>query len=148
MKCHTTNYFNTFIIVADDCPATKGEIPPGTGLKDTVAGIQYDLISKNPYRFTSDEVLLRVYMKRNSIGDENHAGAKELFFSKGQACFRSSPLTKRYGWGIHFNDEGKMALYGSETEPYGKLAGDPNLTALKALRLKSSDLDIVPRSVM
>ncbi|HOW31595.1 MAG TPA: DUF6157 family protein, partial [Bacteroidales bacterium] len=98
--------------------------------------IQYDLISKNPYRFTSDEVLLRVYMKRNSIGDENHAGAKELFFSKGQACFRSSPLTKRYGWGIHFNDEGKMALYGSETEPYGKLAGDPNLTALKALRSK------------
>lgn len=28
MKCNTTNYFNTFILIADDYPANKGEVSP------------------------------------------------------------------------------------------------------------------------
>ncbi|SFC26080.1 hypothetical protein SAMN05421747_10755 [Parapedobacter composti] len=28
MKAHTTNYTNTFIAVADDCPVEKGEVAP------------------------------------------------------------------------------------------------------------------------
>jgi len=28
MKTHSTNYFNTFIQVAEDCPAQRGEAPP------------------------------------------------------------------------------------------------------------------------
>lgn len=27
-KLHTTNYYNTLIEIADDCPARAGEIPP------------------------------------------------------------------------------------------------------------------------
>ncbi|HWV72688.1 MAG TPA: DUF6157 family protein [Pseudosphingobacterium sp.] len=27
MKTHTTNYFDTFIQVAEDCPVASGEVP-------------------------------------------------------------------------------------------------------------------------
>ena len=33
MKQHTTNYHNTFIEIAEDCPATQSEVPPLKGKK-------------------------------------------------------------------------------------------------------------------
>lgn len=61
---------------------------------------------------------------------------KTKFFSKGQACFRASPLTKRYGWGVHSNAEGKIALYAVGSEEYQKLSEDQALKHLKAMRSK------------
>lgn len=55
-------------------------------------------------------------LKQNELKIET-----ELFLSKGQPCFRSSLLKKRYGWGIHSNEEGKVALFGVETDEYKKL---------------------------
>jgi Family of unknown function (DUF6157) len=46
MKTHSTNYLNTFIEVADDCPASIGEIPPTKGDNKTVANIQFEMINK------------------------------------------------------------------------------------------------------
>ena len=40
--------------------------------------------------------------------------ARKQFFSKGQPCFRASPLTKQLGWGVHCDKNGKVALYGIE----------------------------------
>ena len=54
-KIHTTNYFNTFIEVADDCISNIGLIPPQKGDTQSIANFQFDLISKNPYTFTSDD---------------------------------------------------------------------------------------------
>lgn len=47
MKVHTTNYFDTFIEVADDTKAIFGTQPESKN-KKTVAEMQYELISKNP----------------------------------------------------------------------------------------------------
>jgi hypothetical protein len=138
MKVHTTNYFNTLIEVAADCPATAGEIPPekpGTG---SIARIQFDTISRHPYRFTSDDVLLKVYAERNELPTEQHEEAKTALFSKGQACLRASPLARRYGWGIHHNEEGKIALFGVETDEYKNLLKDKNLELVKAMRSKKA----------
>ena len=134
MKVHTTNYTNTFIEVAEDCPALSGEAPPSKGDAKTVAGIQYELLHNHPYQYTSDDVLFRVYALKNDLTESELAAAREGFFSKGQPCFRASPLTKRYGWGVHCDKEGKIALYGRETEAYRKLAGDNNLKVLKAMK--------------
>src|SRR5690554_2712647 len=111
MKTHTTNYFDTFIEVAGDTKVTQGTIPP---LKDkkTVARMQYELISDNPYKYSSDDVLFRLFAEKNNIPENELRQAREQFFSKGQACFRASPLPKNYGFGIHSNEEGKIALYG------------------------------------
>ena len=134
MKIHTTDYQHTFIKIADDCPATSGEIPPKKGYTKTVANIQFDILSKSPYQFTSDEVLFQVYAERNDLTKSELKEAREKFFSKGQPCFRASPLTKRYGWGVHCDGDGKTAIYGCETSEYKKLAKDHNIKIIKAMK--------------
>lgn len=135
MKIHTTNYTNTFIEIAEDCPAKTGQIPPIKN-KKTIANIQYEIISRNPYKFTSDEILFQVYAERNDLPKSEYESARKELFSKSQACLRSSPLAKRYGWGLHFNNEGKIALFGVETDKYENFANDENLKNLKAMRSK------------
>jgi hypothetical protein len=138
MKIHTTNYFNTFVEVSDDCPAGRGTIPPINDKSKSIANIQFDLISKNPYKLNSDDVLFQVYASRNDLTEYEFESEKKIFFSKGQACFRSSPLTKRYGWGIHCNELGKIALFGVETKEYQKFLSDVSVKKVKAMRSKKA----------
>lgn len=130
----TTNYFNTLIEIAEDCPAAIGEIPPVKGNKKSIANLQFEMLYQNPYVFNSDDVLFAVFAARNEIPSEKLAEQRELFFSKGQPCLRSSPLTKRYGWGIHSNEEGKIAMYGVESEEYQRLVADESVSKKKAMR--------------
>lgn len=134
MKTHTTNYSDTFIVIAEDCPATIGETPPTKAEAKSVAKIQYDLVSKNPYKYTSDDVLFQVYADRNDLSKREFKEAREKFFSKGQPCFRASPLTKRYGWGVHSDKDGRIAIYGCETAAYKTFSKDKNLKIVKAMR--------------
>lgn len=134
---HTTNYFNTFIEKAEDCPVASGEIPPKKGGKETAASIQFDMIVSNPYTFTSDDVIFRVFAEKQNIkGKSQLAVEREKFYSKGQPCMRSSPLTKRYGWGIHNNAEGKVAIYPSGSAEYEKFKKDKSIAHVKAMRSK------------
>ncbi|MDD8018050.1 MAG: DUF6157 family protein [Bacteroidota bacterium] len=136
MKTYSTNYKNTFIEIADDCPVKGAEVPPQKEGEKTAAIIQFEMIKRNPYKFTSDDIFFSVYSIKNKIPTKDKAKEKEKFFSKGQPCFRGSPLTKRYGWGVHSNAEGKIAIYEVESAEYKKLSKDKNLTHLKALRSK------------
>lgn len=134
MKTHTTNYFDTFIEIAADCPLEKGEVPPVKGDKKTAANIQFEMIIKNPYKYTSDDVLFQVFADKNDLTEAEYEEARKQFFSKGQACLRASPLTKRYGWGVHSNHEGKVAIYASDTPEYERFVNDKGLTVVKAMR--------------
>ncbi len=121
-------------MVADDCPAAAGEVPPMKGDKKSVANIQFEMIQNHPYQFTSDDVVFQVYAERNDLTEGERNEAREIFFSKGQPCLRASPLTKRYGWGIHHDAHGKIALYGCEGEAYEKFASNKNLKIVKAMK--------------
>ena len=134
MKVQTTNYENTFIQIADDCPVAFGEIPPVKENTISIANMQFDILCKNPYKYTSDDILFQVYADRNDLTKAEYKKAREQFFSKGQPCFRASPLTKRYGWGVHSDKDGKIAIYGCETKEYEKLSKDKNLTIVKAMK--------------
>ena len=134
MKQHTTNYFNTFISVAEDCPATTGEAPLNKAGKPTIAAMQLEMIKSHPYQFTSDDVIFEVFATRNQIPEEDQSSARKIYFSKGQACLRTSPLTKRYGWGVHSNAEGKIAVYPVESAEYQKFAMDKRLNHTFAMR--------------
>jgi len=136
MKTHTTNYENTFIAIADDCPVKEGEIPPQKGDSLTAANIQFEMVLKNPYKYTSDDVLFQVYAEKNRIPKSEMRKAREEFFSKGQPCFRASPLTKRYGWGVHNDKSGKIAIYASGTSEYDKFLKDKSLSVVKAMKSK------------
>lgn len=124
----TTNYYDTFISVAEDSSATKGETPPIKEPK-SIAQIEYEMLAHHPYTYTSDDILYAANGERRGI-------SREEFFSKGQPCFRSSPLTKRYGWGVHSDSEGKIAMYPIESDSYKQHATDNNLKQLKAMRSK------------
>ena len=136
MKTHTTNYYDTFIEAAEDCPATSGEMPPVKGEAKSVANLQFDMLYDKPYKFTSDDVLFQVYAERNGLKKNELKEAREQFFSKGQPCLRASPLTKRYGWGVHSDKDGKVALYGRETAEYKACTKDKTLKVVKAMRSK------------
>lgn len=132
----TTNYYNTFIEVAADCPVNVAEIPPQKGNEKTAAAIQFEMIFDNPYTYTSDDVLFQVFVIKKGHRNELLNRERELFFSKGQPCFRSSPLTKRYGWGVHSNKDGKIALYAVESDEYKKFLSDERMKQVKAMRSK------------
>ncbi len=131
----TTNYINTFIEVAEDCPVKVAEIPPQKAEK-SAANIQFEMVAHNPYKYTSDDVLFQVYATKNKLSGSKLKEAREEFFSKGQACFRSSPLTKRYGWGVHNDEKGKIAIYPLESPEYKKLSKDKNLEHTRGMRSK------------
>lgn len=133
MTPHTTNYANTFIEVAEDTKVEAGTKPPSKA-KKTVAEMQYDLLANHPYQYTSDDVLFQVHADRNDLTEAEYKQARAQFFSKGQACLRASPLTKTYGFGIHSDGEGNVALYGMETAAYKKLASDPKIKKVKAMK--------------
>lgn len=121
----TTNYYETFISVADDCPVECAEIPPSKEPK-SIAQIEYEMLINKPYEYTSDDVLYAANGERKGI-------SKEQFFSKGQPCFRAASLIKRYGWGVHSDKEGRIAIYALESDEYRRFAQDDSLKQLKAM---------------
>ncbi|MEM7037955.1 MAG: DUF6157 family protein, partial [Bacteroidota bacterium] len=106
---HSTNYYNHFIEIAEDANAEAGEMPPMRGEKKSVANYQFDMLYENPYQYTSDDVIFTVHATRKEVPNHLMEEARTEFFSKGQPCFRASPLTKRYGWGVHSDAEGRIA---------------------------------------
>lgn len=134
MKVHTTNYETAFIAIAEDCPVSIGEVPPLKGDKKSIANIQFEILKKSPYKYTSDDVLFQVFAEKNDLTEAELAEARAAYFSKGQACFRASPLTKRYGWGVHHNEEGKIAIYGCESPEYEQFTNDDSIKVYKAMR--------------
>jgi hypothetical protein len=116
------DYVHTFIAVAPDCAATSGTPPPVREESPSVAARMYRLIAEHPYRFTSADVIFTVYADRQGIPAGDRTAARAEFYARSQACLRSSDLGKRYGWGIHADADGRLALYGVGTDEYAALA--------------------------
>ncbi len=133
---HSTNYYNTFIEIAEDSKTSKGEMPPIKGDKRTVANLQFEMLYERPYELTSDEVLFGVFAIRKEFTKGELDEERAHYFSKGQPCFRASPLTKSYGWGIHSDEKGKIAIYGAETEEYKTFLAADSIKKVKAMRSK------------
>lgn len=132
---HTTDYFDTFIEVAEDSPAEHAVEPPAKE-PATIARLHYELIAEHPYALTSDDVMFTTHARRAGVAEAEWETARAAFFSKGQPCLRSSPLGKRYGWGIHSDAEGRVALYPRESEEYARLAAANEIAHTRAMRNK------------
>ena len=134
---HTTNYINTFIEIAEDCPVKSAEVPPQQGEAKSVANLHFEMIEAHPYQYTSDDVIFKTFVVKNGL-ESNLENERNQFFSKGQACMRCSPLTKRYGWGVHSNEEGKIAIVPQESEEYQRFLKDESVKQVKAMRSKKA----------
>ena len=136
------SYRGTFILVAEDCPVRAGVVPTARGEAQTVPVIQYELLSQNPYHYTHESLLFAVQVRHKAIPEDVLAAQgdaiRAAFFSKSHPCLRASPLPKRYGWGVHYDAQGHIALYPMESEDYRRLsrggAGAPTL--VRAMRNK------------
>src|SRR2546429_4185419 len=128
------NYFDTLIEVADDCPTKKAQVPLARGGKKTKAVVEYEILVKHPYSHTEEDIAFETYAVLRDIPKDIWPKERKKFLSKGHPHLRVSPLTKRYGWGIHNNVAGKIALIAVESSRYKQLLDDPHTTKVKAFR--------------
>ncbi|MBM7717437.1 hypothetical protein JOC94_004465 [Bacillus thermophilus] len=130
------SYKNTFITSSEDSTVDSAVEPVPRNGKPTIASIQYELIKHNPYKYTEEDVQFKTYLIKHQMELHHTEEMREHFFSKPQACFRASPLVKKYGWGIHYDEQGKIALYGVNSEAYNRFLDLENITLLKGMRSK------------
>jgi hypothetical protein len=136
----TMNYLRTLIAVADDCPVERSVVPVERGGKPTVAVLQYEMIANAPYRHTQEDVLFECWLSRqpkaNAASAAHRAKLRQEFFDKPQPCLRSSPLPKKYGWGLLFDSARRVALCPVESAEYRRIIGGraADVRILKALR--------------
>ena len=127
---------NTFIEVAEDCPATVASAPESKNGKKTIPVLQYEMIAKHPYKYTEEDILFETYANHNNIPAAKRLAERKKFLAQEQPCLRISALGKRYGWGVHCDSHGKVALVAIESTDYKRLASNPTLQHVKAFRSK------------
>ncbi len=128
------NYYDTLIEVADDCPVTEAQVPRARGARKTKALVEFELLITRPYKYTEEDIAFETYAVLHDIPKATWPSEREKFLSKGHPHLRVSALPKRYGWGVHNNREGKIALIAVESPLYKQLLNDPRITKIKAFR--------------
>ena len=129
---HTTHYTDTLNLPAPDTRAEAATAPP-TG-RGTVAELQYERLSGPEYTWTSDDLIFDVHCQRKGIPEADRAAERQRFFSRGQACLRTSPLAKTYGWALHFDSDGRIALLPMDSPRVAELRADDAVTVRTAMR--------------
>ena len=132
------NYIQTFIHVAADTPALASKVPTvKPGAAKTVAVLEFELIAAAPYTLTQEDVQFAVHVRRRGLSEADAQERREVlwaaFFAKPMACMRCSPLPKTYGWGLHFDEAGRVALIPMESQRYVELAEDSHLAQTRAM---------------
>ncbi len=134
------SYKNTFVKCAEDCPVDKSEIPLLKKDKPPQHLIQYELLTQHPYKYDHEGLIFEVYVRYKEIPAEVLKKDKEYIkkelFSKGHPCMRASALTKRYGFGAHYNEDGKIALYPMESKEYENFIKDKEIQKVPAMKTK------------
>jgi len=129
-----------FIEIAPDSSTQKAIVPQDKGDKRSIATIEYELLSSKPYCYTLAEMKFATHVLRKQIQaaevKQNRQQLWDEYFAKPYACMRASPLTKQYGWGAHYDAQGKIALYAVESKEYQRFVNDKNIKKYSAMRSK------------
>ncbi|GAA3012757.1 DUF6157 family protein [Streptosporangium longisporum] len=135
------NYYDTLIAVADDCPVDGAVVPAPRAGKRTVAVVQFEMIDADPGGLTQEDVLFGSWLNRQEPQPPaaEWVELRERFFATPQACLRSSPLPKKYGWGLLFDEAGRVRLCPMDSAEYrdivtGEVTGVKILKALRSRR--------------
>ena len=118
----------------------------GLGLVDVVEIVRHDqrdpglgrepeeLLVEHPYTYTEEDIAFELYAVLHEIPKVIWPAERKKFLSKSHPHLRVSALAKRYGWGVHNNTDGKIALIAVESAQYKQLMNDPRTTKIKAFR--------------
>jgi Family of unknown function (DUF6157) len=114
------------VLVAQDSPVQASQPPPPGRRGRSVAQVQYDLLSAEPFRWTENEVLFESWWRRQdaaaSASEAEKESARAQWLQGSRPCLRASPLPQRHGWGLVFDDEDRVALCAVESDEYRALA--------------------------
>ncbi|PKH02447.1 hypothetical protein CXF72_11615 [Psychromonas sp. MB-3u-54] len=99
----------TLILISEDAHSTVAIIPEDDG---TIHRISYEVLIQNPYKYSESEFHHEVHVVRRNRTDLRIESYN----------IRRSKLLKRFGWGIHLNSNGKLALVGANSDEYQNLA--------------------------
>ena len=89
----STNYYNTLIEIADDSPTATSVSPNLT--KPSVASQQFEMISRNPYTYTSDDVIFARVAEKESIAEDDMEAARRAYFEKAVPVYALLPWPNR-----------------------------------------------------
>ncbi|MFC1805592.1 DUF6157 family protein [Planctomycetota bacterium] len=104
-------YREELIEVAEDCPVDHAVEPPDDRPNKTRARIAYEMLSEHPYQYTEIEFFHELDVVRRC-----KPNAKIRSYQ-----IKRFPLVQKYGWGIHRNQQGKLALVAMESDRYREL---------------------------
>ena len=117
---------DAFVLVAPDCPVNVAVPPPAGGDHPTVPAVQYELLTAHPYTLTLRDLIYETHVRRAGLRGLMTAAARAAIeaglFAKPVACMRASALPKKYGWGVHYDGQGRLALHGVGTAEYRAFA--------------------------
>lgn len=132
------NYYRTLIAVAEDCPVEAAVVPVPRLGKRTIAVLQYELIAERPHELTQEQVLFECWLVRLGLPEQQLAAERESLWAeyraKSHPCLRASPLPKSYGWGLLFDEQGRVALLARESAEYRRLLTGDEVRVLNAMR--------------
>ena len=115
-------YRDTFIRIAGDCPTAVGVVPAARGDRRSIHVLQYELLAARPYRLTHADLRFEVHVLHKAVpAAEVEARAAEIragLLATPHPCLRASLLPKKYGWGVHYDQHGRIALFGAESDVY------------------------------
>jgi hypothetical protein len=95
------------ILIAEDSPVVESIVPHDKPPK-TIARIEFEILNEYPYQYFESELFIEVHINKRKRPD-----------LKIDSCnIKRSPLLQKCGWGIHRNQEGKLALVAVNSEEY------------------------------
>lgn len=115
------------IQIADDSPVESSREPHDTDTNKTVARVYYETLMENPYKYNEHELRYEVFVVRRNRPD----------LKIDRYSIRRIDLVKKYGWGIHRNSDGKLALVACDSERYKQLLADSSVKKSKASRSRA-----------
>lgn len=113
------------IKISEDSPTDKCLRPENEG---TVEYIKFQVLIDSPYKYNEKEFFEEVHF--------NQRGKKHLRIET--YSLKRVGLAKRYGWGIHINENKKIALVPCDSKKYTDLLNDPKVKKSKAYRNKNN----------
>ncbi|WP_406699967.1 DUF6157 family protein [Singulisphaera sp. Ch08] len=103
--------------------------------------LQYELLTTHPYHSTHEDLHYEVHVRHKAVSDEERTfrgqEIREELLARPHPCLRASLLSKKYGWGIHYDERGRIALYPMESDAYRRFVQAGAITTrVFALRSK------------
>ena len=117
---------NALITIAESS-SKQSEIPTSVRKIETVKEVLYKVLIENPYKFKQYELFNEVHINRRKKSKTLKLESYQL---------EKSELCSLLGWGIHGDEQGKIALVPAESEDYKKLLNNPSIKKIKAYNKK------------